>query len=887
VKIYQDKYRRNISFPLGGIGTGCIGLSGTGRLIDWEIFNRPNKLSYNGMSHFAVKAERGGKVLDVRVLNGPYLGDRSGSPKTFGFGPPRETMAGVPHFRECEFRGEFPFAELVFTDPKFPGRVILSAFNPLIPLNSLDSSIPAAMFTIRFENLTEQDIDYSVFLTVANPGKIKSHNVFAKEQEWRMLHLRNLGIAPEDADYGDICLATDSPDVSYQENWFRGSWFDSLGVYWRELNTPGRLTNRSYGIIDDATLPGGITDATAHAVLAVHLSCSAGQSVLTRMAISWNIPYCHNYWDKKVNDEDLRKQRLPKYWKNFYATQWSNAMGSAAYVLHCWSRLEQETRAFAAALYNSTLPDPFIDAIGANLCILKSPTCLRLEDGSFYAFEGCTTDSGCCEGSCTHVWTYAYALAFLFPDLERSIRELEYSFNLGENGEIPMRLMLPLGRQSPYRACADGQFGTIIKVYREWKRSGDDKWLKKLWPGVKRSLEYAWHPGNEDRWDPEQCGILTGRQHHTLDMELFGPNSWLSGFYLAALKAAAEMALAMGETVNAELYTNIYEKGRKTLNTELFNGEYFQQHLCLNDRNILAPYSASSGCANKDHHETIYDAYWDKEHSEIKYQIGDGCEIDQIIGQWHAWLCGLGEIFDRDKAVSALRAIFRHNYKPVLAEHFNPCRLYGLEDESGTVMCEWPTGCYKPWVPLTYAEETMHGFEYALAGQMVQYGMMDEAVLIVKAVRDRYDGDRRNPWNEMECGSNYARSLASFAFIPAFSGFKCDMTKGELEFNPVGIGKGFKSFWSVASAWGKIEATGNSVVLKVLYGELTLSMINLPFIKVQCICNPENQRVIIDGTGKIVFPDGIKLCRDEELVITTTANNQEIGFGKMVCEAAR
>ena len=67
---YEGRRTREISFPLGGIGSGCIGLAGNGELIDAEIFNRPNKGSHLGFTHFAVKAERDGEVLDARVLRG-------------------------------------------------------------------------------------------------------------------------------------------------------------------------------------------------------------------------------------------------------------------------------------------------------------------------------------------------------------------------------------------------------------------------------------------------------------------------------------------------------------------------------------------------------------------------------------------------------------------------------------------------------------------------------------------------------------------------------------------------------------------------------------------------------------------------------------------------
>ena len=67
---YQGRNTQAISFPLGGIGTGSIGLAGNGMLIDWEIQNRPNKCSHNGFSFLAIKAERDGEVLDARVLQG-------------------------------------------------------------------------------------------------------------------------------------------------------------------------------------------------------------------------------------------------------------------------------------------------------------------------------------------------------------------------------------------------------------------------------------------------------------------------------------------------------------------------------------------------------------------------------------------------------------------------------------------------------------------------------------------------------------------------------------------------------------------------------------------------------------------------------------------------
>ena len=94
-------------------------------------------------------------------------------------------------------------------------------------------------------------------------------------------------------------------------------------------------------------------------------------------------------------------------------------------------------------------------------------------------------------------------------------------------------------RRSPwFRPCVDGTMGEVLKTFREWRVSGDAAWLRSVWPSAKKALAYAWSPANPDRWDPEKSGVLAGRQHHTLDMELFGPSAWLEGLYLAALRAA-------------------------------------------------------------------------------------------------------------------------------------------------------------------------------------------------------------------------------------------------------------------------------------------------------------------------------------------------------------
>ena len=312
---------------------------------------------------------------------------------------------------------------------------------------------------------------------------------------------------------------------------------------------------------------------------------------------------------------------------------------------------------------------------------------------------------------------------------------------------------------------------------------------------------------------------MTGRQHHTLDMELFGANSWLTGFYLAALKAGAEMAEAMGEPGRAQEYREIFLKGKAWVDRELFNGKYYMQKVDIHDKGLLKPFESDP---------KLYASYWNDESGELKYQIGNGCAIDQVLAQWHANLCGLGEIFDPGQTRSALESIYLYNYKKDMRDFFNPCRIFALQDEGGVTICEWPNLDEKPHVPLTYAEECMNGFEYQAAIHMIQAGMIDQGMEIVKAIRNRYDGERRNPWNEFECGSNYARSMASYALLPVFSGFAYDMTRGYVRFAP--ITSSFSGFWSLGGGWGTFSQKSGVAELSVLYGKLELKELALPAV---------------------------------------------------------
>ena len=806
--LYKKEKLRNISFPLGGIGSGSIGIAGNGSLVDWEIFNRPDKNSINRYTSFAVRAIKGDEITP-KILCGDYDKFYCGLPNKqsgfFGHGIDSGTMMGFPHFKNCEFLGEFPFAQVSLSDDLFPGKATIKAFNPFIPLDSKNSSIPAAFFEISYYNDTESEIEYQTVFSVGNPFESSLNNSLNNG-----IFLKN-AIKPND----NLCVVTDNENIQTCNYWYRGNEFagdfkTDIIKFWNDFSSGKSFFDRDYTNAGKRDMCSLLTSVKA----APHSSCKV------RFVLSWSIPDCFNHCSPKKdeNGNDVT-------WKNYYATVFDTSKDSANYSIDNFDMLCKKTEEFKDCLYNSSVDEPFKEAAVNSISVLKTATVLRLEDGSFYGYEGVHANEGCCEGTCQHVWNYAYALCYLFPELERSIRDNEFKYTMLENGDMSFRISLPLGRKEyvnyysngteKFRSCIDGHMGAVIKTYREWKISGDGDWLKEKWQYIKKGLSFVWSEENPDKWDIDRDGVLEGRQHHTLDMELFGPSGWLQGFYLAALKAAGEMAEYLNDE-DAKEYNRLYENGYEWTKNNLFNGEYFIHKVNIFDKAVTDEFDCS-------------DIYWNSENNEIKFQIANGCFIDQLIAQWHSYLSGLGDIFDKEQVKTAVLNIYKNNYHSSFREFVNPWRLYTVNDEAGTVMCSYPNGD-RPSIPVRYGEETMSGFEYALAAVLLKNGYYSEAKNVVKAVRDKYDGEKRNPYNEIECGSNYARCMAAFSFFPIFSGFVPDMVNKSLKFEPVCNTNDFNCFWSTGSGWGIFKCSNASVNIEMKYGEIELKSLCLPFV---------------------------------------------------------
>jgi uncharacterized protein (DUF608 family) len=501
---------------------------------------------------------------------------------------------------------------------------------------------------------------------------------------------------------------------------------------------------------------------------------------------------------------------------NFYAPWYTSRFASveevAAYWRQHYDALRGGSAVFRDAFYDTTLPPEVTEAVAANLTILKSPTVLRQTDGRIWCWEGCHDVGGCCHGSCTHVWNYAQAICHLFPDLERSLRQTEYHESQFPDGRQAFRANLPTRRGGGGGDASDGQLGGVMKVYREWRISGDTEWLKAYWPKVRQSLDYIIR-----EYDPRQTGLLEESHHNTYDINYFGPDGHCGTFYLGALTAAVQMGGALGDDVSQ--YQTLLEKGVKRLEGELYNGEYFYQKIMKEglDQNPGKLDPAGNGPGYQDVIALLNE-------QGPKYQYGTGCLSDGVLGLWMARVCGLeDDIVDPAKVQSNLKAIYTYNLKQDLTQHANPQRpSYAMGTDGGLLLCTWPRGGALA-IPFVYSNEVWTGIEYQVASHLMLEGIVDEGLEIVRVCRDRFDGVRRNPFNEYECGHWYARAMSSYGLLQGLTGARYDAVEKTLYIDSK-VGD-FRSFLCTATGFGTVGLKSGKPFVEVKHGAINVQRV--------------------------------------------------------------
>jgi len=446
----------------------------------------------------------------------------------------------------------------------------------------------------------------------------------------------------------------------------------------------------------------------------------------------------------------------------------------------------------------------------ANTSTLATTTCHRFGTGRFWAWEGV----GCCHGTCTHVWHYAQAVGRLFPSIERDQRE-RVDFGLGFD---PAQGIVRHRAENSGPAI-DGQCGRILGVLREHQMSADSNFLQRVWPRVRQAAEYVL------QHDLDRDGILDGAQENTLDAAWYGQIAWISSLALAAWRAAEELALDMGDPDFAATCRQRFQQGQASIESRLFNGEYFIQ--------LPAP------------------------GKELNLGTYRGCHIDQVHGQSWAWQLGIGRVLDRDKTLSALQALWKYNFAPDVGrfrQHHPEGRPYALAGDAGLIMATNPLLLPNAfggggW-QYGYFNECMSGFEHQAASHMVAEGLLLEGLAVTRAIHDRYHASRRNPWNEVECSDHYARAMASYGTFITACGFEYHGPKGRLAFTPRLSPENFRAAFTTAEGWGsfsqRFHDNHGTISLQLRYGQLRLQQLTLTLPEILSSPTP-TCRVTVNG----------------------------------------
>ncbi|RPH89723.1 MAG: hypothetical protein EHM72_20005, partial [Calditrichaeota bacterium] len=563
-----------------------------------------------------------------------------------------------------------------------------------------------------------------------------------------------------------------------------------------------------------------IEGSTPGASLFVPFQLAAKEEKTIRLLFSWFVPASElRAGSSPQSSEPSTSVCCPSgqcRFRPWYASRFSDIKQVADYWRKNYDDLRQKSTLFRDAFFSSTLPPEVLEAVSANLTILKSPTVLRQYDGRLWAWEGCHDLGGCCYGSCTHVWNYAQAIPHLFPSLERTLRETEFMVSQNEQGHQTFRANLPISApEHGFYAAADGQLGGILKMYREWRISGNNEWLRRLWPSVQASMAFCMKT-----WDPQGKGVIEEPHHNTYDIEFWGPEGMCTSFYLGALQAMVRMGNAMGADVAH--YADVYQRGKTYLETKLYNGEYFFQKITWTGLQAKSPVDMAQGSWTV---EYAPEAIALLNQEGPKYQYGAGCLSDGIIGAWMAQMCGLGEIVDPVKVKSHLASVFRYNFKQNLSDHANPQRpTFANGREGGLLLCTWPHGG-RPSLPFVYSNEVWTGIEYQVASHLILEGAVEEGLQILRTCRERYDGVIRNPFNEYECGHWYARALSSYGLLQALSGIRYDAVDQVLHLR--NSGDNFSCFFSTETGFGVAGMKNGTPFYTVSYGFIDVKEIAL------------------------------------------------------------
>ncbi|UCD30240.1 MAG: hypothetical protein JSV03_07165, partial [Planctomycetota bacterium] len=669
-------------------------------------------------------------------------------------------------FDNISFIGEYPIATIKYglkDQSQLPVSVSAEVFSPFIPLNTRDSANPATVLRFTVANTSEETVNVSLAAWLQNavclglqdeaPSHSRNRVVQHKGMTSLILDTAQSPELARRAEFGNMALTSLYTEVTATAT------FPSLKSLLDDLDDDGQLNGPL-----NVEFPLGQKHCGA---LATDFQLKPGKTEEVPFILTWYFPN-RRQGNKgvRIGDRCCVGPRVG----NMYANWFKSSLEVAEYISGNFPRLNHETHLFRDTYFDTTLPYWFVHRIAMPVSNLATETCQWWANGRFWGWEGV----GCCFGTCGHVWHYDQATGRLFPELMRSVREMQ-DFNPEEGFDADKGRIAFRGRGG--KPAGDSQAAYVLMAYREHLMSANDDFLQRNWPKIRKALECM------IRWDDNRDGLIEGIQHNTYDINFHGANTMIGSLYLAALRAGEEMAVRMDDTAFADDCRKICESGGKLSVGELFNGQYFIQKVDLK--------------------------------RYPKYQYGDGCLSDQLIGQGWAHQLGLGYVYPKEHVVKALQSVWTYNWAPDVGPHnrvHKPEIIFADPGEAGLFLCTWPRGNHPGYNGVRYRNTIWTGIEAQVAGHMLYEGMLTEGLAIMRGIHERYDGVKHNPWNQILCGDHYARAMASWGCLIAVSAYIYDGPAGKIGFAPRFKPEDFKAFFTAAEGWGSLvqKRNGNS-----------------------------------------------------------------------------
>lgn len=744
----QDNSAARSGIPLGGIGTGGVELRPDGRFYDWNIFNN-EPFSANGPAEsglgvrdcfFALRTRGGVTRPQVRLLSTNETAWES-DPYVFSW---------MRHIKEIDYDGRFPFVKMNYTDENLPVKIKMEAFSPFIPHDLKNSSLPVAAFTFTVKNITDEQIEASVLFFLKNAALYDhaDRKPYIREETGDSFNTLVMGADGDDAAQtsGTLAIGCDGEDVDV----FTGYQYD---LNWEQMYSQD--SNFWFEFRKNGWLPQDVENRAQAGVINCKVNLSPNESRKITFYLGWHFP---NLIGKAPHFD---------YIGHNYNNYFPDAGNAVKYLKDNFKSLYTRSKAFVDSLYNSTVGDWFGDPINAQLTTLVKSSWYG-EKGEFAVWEGL----GCCGLQTVDVGYYgSIPIALFFPELEKQQMLLTSKF---PSPDCRVPHLFPGTFQEVdltgyIRIDMIPQW--VLMLYRDYLWFDDKDFLSEVWQFTKNAMECLHKLDEDGDGLPNNKGV-----DQTYDVwKFYGSSAYVGCLYIASLKAAVEMAKAMGEDDAAAIYSERLAKATDSFIKELWNGKYF---ILWND--------------------------------VAKGEKDEGIMAGALDGQWYAHLLDLGYILPEEMVKSHLKHVMLHNWHP----------------ESGLVNGAYPKGTKVPEqaIKAHQVPSPWTGTEYAVASHLLEEAMYQEALQVVMAVDERY-WERGLYWNHEECGWHYYRALVSWALLLSFSGQRYDATRGKLCMAPAY--PECKLPLVLPGFFGQFVMGEEDITIKPNWGELTLASLSV------------------------------------------------------------